>query len=78
VAFRGNHLLKHIIDWAREFARVNNLAYIRMDTSVGIDRLISYYVNSGFTLIGNASISYTPDLPAHYQGGVFALLQITL
>jgi len=77
-AFHGNNLLKHIIDWAKGFAKVNNLIYIRMDTGGGNDHLINYYVNSGFTLIGNTSISYTPDLPAHYRGGTFALLQMTV
>ncbi|MEB0260976.1 HopJ type III effector protein [Mucilaginibacter sp. 5C4] len=75
-SFRGHNLLKHIIDWAREFAGANHLLYIRIDTGSGNDRLINYYVNSGFTLIGNTSINYTPDLPAHYKGGIFTLLQM--
>jgi GNAT superfamily N-acetyltransferase len=78
LAYRGNNLLKNIIDWAREFARANQLVYIRMDTGAGNDRLINYYVNKGFTHIGNTSINYTTDLPAHYSGGTFALLQMAV
>jgi GNAT superfamily N-acetyltransferase len=75
-SFRGNNLLKHIIDWAREFANVHELSYIRMDTGAGNDRLINYYVSNGFTLIGNTSVNYTTDLPEHYKDGIFALLQM--
>ena len=75
-SFRGHNLLKHIITWAREFAKANQLSYIRMDTGSGNDRLINYYQNSGFVLIGNSTVNYTPDLPAHYEGGTFALLQM--
>ena len=76
--FRGHNLLKHIIDWAREYAKANDLSYIRMDTGGGNDRLINYYVNSGFTHTGNTGIDYTPDLPAHYKDGTFALLQMAV
>lgn len=76
--FRGHNLLKHIIDWAREFAKTNNLSHIRMDTGGGNDRLINYYVKSGFTLMGTKGIDYTPDLPAHYKDGTFALLQMSV
>jgi ribosomal protein S18 acetylase RimI-like enzyme len=75
-SFRGNNLLKHIIDWARKFVKVNKLSYIRLDTGHGNDRLINYYISNGFTLIGSTSIDYTPDLPEHYKDGLFALLQM--
>jgi len=77
-SFRGHNLLKHIIDWAREFAKTNNLSYIRMDTGGGNARLINYYVDSGFAHIGNTGIDYTPDMPAHYKDGVFALLEMAV
>jgi ribosomal protein S18 acetylase RimI-like enzyme len=73
---RGNNLLKHLIGWAKEFAKVNDLSYIRLDTGSGNDRLINYYVKSGFTFLGNTSVNYTPDLPAHYENGSFALFQM--
>lgn len=76
-SFRGNNLLRFIITWAREYAKAQHLSYIRMDTGAGNDRLINYYVNNGFILLGNTAISnYTPELPAHYMGGTFALLQM--
>jgi len=74
--FRGHNVLKHIVNWALKFAKLNHLRYIRMDTGAGNDRLISYYISCGFTFIGNTVIDFTPGMPAHYEGGSFALLQM--
>lgn len=76
--FRGNNVLAHIVDWAKLFAKANNLTYIRMDTGGGNDRLINYYVAKGFTLVGNTAIKWVPGLPEHYKNGVFALLQMAV
>ena len=73
---RGQNLLKYIIDWAKGFAKDNNLQYVRMDTGGGNTRLIDYYLKSGFTLLGETKVDYTPDMPAHYKDGLFALLQM--
>lgn len=74
--FRGYNLVKQIINWAKEFAKINNLQYIRMDTGSGNDRLINYYISCGFTFIGDTTVNYTTDLPAHYKNGSFALLEM--
>ncbi len=63
--FHGHNLLKYLLVWAKDFAKTNGLSYIRMDTGSGNDRLINYYVMNGFTFLGNTSVHYTPDLPAH-------------
>ncbi len=76
--FRGNNLLKYIIDWSGQFAKKNNLSFIRMDTGSGNERLINYYIKNGFTFMGNTAVNYTPDLPAHYKDGSFALLQMSV
>jgi len=76
---RGNHLVKHIVEWAKEYAKQHRLSFIRMDTGSGNHRLINYYSSCGFSIIEtNATIDYTPDLPAHYKNGVFTLLEISL
>ncbi len=74
--FRGHNLLKYLLVWAKDFAKTNGLSYIRMDTGSGNDRLINYYVMNGFTFLGNTTVHYTPDLPAHYENGSFALFQM--
>ena len=73
---RGNNVLKHIIDYAINYAREKQLQYIRMDTGSGNDRLIGYYIKNGFTFMGDTKVNYTPDLPVHYKDGLFALLQM--
>ena len=76
--FRGNNVLKHIINWAVQFAKVNNLLYVRMDTGSGNSRLINYYVSCGFSFMGDTKVNYMPGLPAHYKDGSFALLQMAV
>ncbi len=75
---RGNNVLKHIVEWAKSYAEEHELRYVRMDTGSGNDRLIGYYTKSGFTFIGDTTVNYTPDLPAHYKNGSFALLQMAV
>jgi ribosomal protein S18 acetylase RimI-like enzyme len=78
-ASRGNDLVKHIIKWAKGYAKQHSLLFIRMDTGSGNDRLINYYECCGFTVIDtNTVVDYTPDLPAHYENGVFTLLEMAV
>ncbi len=73
---RGLHLVKHIVDWAKTFAGEHGISYIRMDTGSGNDRLINYYIRCGFSFLGDTSVAWSPGLPAHYQNGSFALLEM--
>ena len=76
--FRGNNVLGAIITWARTYAKENSLPLIRLDTGTGNDRLINYYKKCGFNYLGDTTIAYTPDLPAHFKDGHFALLEMTV
>ncbi|WP_162276889.1 GNAT family N-acetyltransferase [Mucilaginibacter pedocola] len=73
---RGLNLVKHIITWAKEYARENNFELIRIDTGAGNDRLINYYINCGFTFIKDTRILYEEGMPLHYKDGAFALLEM--
>jgi len=73
---RGLNLVKHIVTWAKEYALNNNLSFVRMDTGSGNDRLINYYISCGFTYLGDTTINYKPGMPAHYENGSFALLEM--
>ncbi|MDR3695306.1 GNAT family N-acetyltransferase [Mucilaginibacter sp.] len=78
-ASRGNDLVKHIIEWAKTYAKQHQLSFIRMDTGSGNQRLINYYERCGFTIIDtNTTVAYTPELPAHYENGVFTLLEMVV
>jgi ribosomal protein S18 acetylase RimI-like enzyme len=77
-AFRGNHFMKHIIEWARDYCRANQLENIRMDTWGDNDELIHYYQQCGFELLGTVTPEQTGELPKHYSCISLALLEIKL
>ena len=77
-AFRGRSYMKKIVAWAIDYARDNNLNYIRLDTHSGNPGLTKYYESCGFTEMGIRSITWTPDLPVHYKDGPFSIFEIAL
>ena len=73
--FRGRNLVKKIVDWADDYARKNNLKYIRMDT-VGLNEgLINHYQKFGFDFLGAEKLKNTNGLPDHYNEGKVCLFQ---
>lgn len=76
--FRGNNFVKHIIDWAKRYAKKKGIAFIRMDTGSGNEKLNNYYIKCGFTYLGIVEIGETADLPAHYKGGSSSLFEIKI
>lgn len=46
--FRGQNLVKKLINWANEFGKNKDLKYIRMDTVVLNKGLIGHYEKLGF------------------------------
>lgn len=76
--FRGQHFVKHIVTWVKQYAVENEKSYVRMDTGSGNDRLNNYYVSCGFTYLGVVKLKNTAGLPKHYQNGSFSLFEIKL
>lgn len=76
--FRGNHFVPHIITWARSFAKKHHKFFIRMDTAGTNEKLISYYVNCGFTYLGAYLLTNTTELPVHYHNTPVCLFEIKL
>lgn len=76
--FRGNSFVKHIIGWAKEYAKDNSKCYIRMDTGSGNDKLNKYYTDCGFTYLGIIHLDDTENLPEHYKGGSSSLFEIKI
>lgn len=74
--FRGRSYVQKIVDWAIDYAKENNLSFVRLDTHSGNDRLNQHYIRCGFAYQGITSIEWTPDLPAHYQDGPFSLFEL--
>jgi len=75
-AFRGRHLVEHIVEWAKKYALEHGKCFIRMDTGSGNEKLNNYYVRCGFTYLGVAEIENAADLPAHYKDGASSLFEI--
>lgn len=76
--FRGRNYVQQIVDWTINFAKANNLKYVRLDTSSGNERLNQYYIKCGFTYKGISEIEWNETLPEHYKAGSFSLFEIKL
>ena len=73
--FRGQNLVRTLINWANEFGNNKNLKYIRMDT-VGLNKgLISHYEKLGFEFLGTKEIKNTNGMPEHYKDGEVCYFQ---
>lgn len=65
--FRGNRYIDKIVAWAREFGRIKNKKYIRLDTLGNNTKLINHYTSAGFNFLGMFGLTDTQTLPKHYQ-----------
>ena len=73
--FRGQNLVKKLIDWANEFGKKKKIKYIQMDT-VGFNKgLIGHYEKLGFDFLGTKEIENTDGLPEHYKYGEVCYFQ---
>ncbi len=73
--FRGQNLVKNVVDWANEYGKNMNLNYLRLDT-VGINRgLINHYQKLGFNFLGSKPLQNTEGLPEHYKEGEICYFQ---
>jgi len=73
--FRGQNLVKHLVDWADNYCLNNNLKYVRLDT-VGLNTgLIRHYEKHGFHFLGTKKLDNPDGLPAHYREGPVCLFQ---
>lgn len=76
--FRGQNLVGQIVEWAKQYAAINQKKFIRLDT-VGENRgLINYYTKYGFDFLGLLKLNNTEGLPAHYDDATVSLFQMTL
>lgn len=76
--FRGKHLTKKIIDWAKEHGKSFGKKYIRIDTWGENKKLTDYYIQCGFTFLEIITPISTENLPSHYTCISLSLLEIKL
>jgi len=76
--FRGRNLVSHLIDWAIDYGKKQNLEFLRMDT-VGLNKgLIAHYEKLGFNFLGTKALENTDGLPDHYKAGAVCYFQMPI
>ncbi|GAA3987114.1 GNAT family N-acetyltransferase [Mucilaginibacter dorajii] len=76
--FRGQNLVQHITEWAKQYALTNKKKFIRMDTVGNNPGLIAYYTKCGFGFLGLSKLKSTAGLPAHYHNATVSLFQMEI
>lgn len=71
----ARELLPAVVDWACAHGWELHREGIRMDTAARSSRLVAYYEQAGFVVVGRQVIGPDPALPAHYHGTEVALLE---
>jgi ribosomal protein S18 acetylase RimI-like enzyme len=76
--FKGQKQFQKVLDWAKQFARGNNLQYVRMDTWADNNRIIDYYKTFGFEFIETYQTTNAKELPVQNRNLNVALLELDL
>jgi ribosomal protein S18 acetylase RimI-like enzyme len=76
--FRGQKIVKFIIEWAKIFAKEQNKHFIRLDTVGENHALIKYYSSCGFDYLGLVNLKDTSSLPAHYSIAPVCLFEMSV
>ncbi|SEW51556.1 Acetyltransferase (GNAT) family protein [Chitinophaga arvensicola] len=76
--FRGNSLVERIVESAKEYARLHQKRFVRLDTVGNNPGLIAYYTKCGFDFLGLLKLKSTAGLPAHYDNATVSLFEIDL
>ena len=75
-AFKGQKHVEKIIKWAINFAKTNQIKFIRLDTWGNNPAIIAYYESFGFTFLGFTHTPNSDKLPVQARGLKLALLEI--
>lgn len=76
--FRGKNLVKHILEWSKNFAKNHQKKYVRLDTVGNNQSLINHYTKVGFNFLGLHKLKTIEGLPAHYQLGEVCLFELSI
>jgi ribosomal protein S18 acetylase RimI-like enzyme len=74
--FRGRGFVKLITDWAIDYAKANQIEYVRLDTWQDNTKLHQLYLNVGYTYVGKKLMVPAEDQPRHYWGTTLGLFEI--
>lgn len=76
--FRGYGFVQLITEWAINYAKNNQLNFVRLDTWADNEKLVGYYKGFGFNDAGTITISADSGLPKHYEGITLQLFEISI
>jgi ribosomal protein S18 acetylase RimI-like enzyme len=76
--FKGQKQFQRVLNWAKGFARQNNLNFVRMDTWADNLKIIDYYKSFGFKFIENYRTLDAMELPIQNRNLNVALLEMKL
>lgn len=76
--FRGQNLVRQIVEWSKQYAVIHNKKFVRLDTVGDNPGLIAYYTKCGFDFLGLSKLRDTAGLPAHYDNATVSLFQLTV
>ncbi len=76
--FKGQKQFGKVLNWAKQFARQNNLKFIRMDTWAVNEKIIDYYKSFEFEFIENYKTTNASELPIQNRNLNVALLEMKL
>ncbi|MES2373568.1 MAG: GNAT family N-acetyltransferase [Bacteroidota bacterium] len=76
--FKGQKQFEKVLNWAKDFARQNNLRFVRMDTWADNDKIIDYYKSFGFVFIEYYKTTNAPELPIQNRNLNVALLEMII
>ncbi len=76
--FRGKNFVKMIVEWAINFAKIQNKQFIRMDTCGKNEKLINHYSKCGFKFLEMKKLKDSSKLPSHYHNVDVCFFEIRL
>lgn len=77
-AFRGQHFVQKIVDWAKIYAKESGKKFIRLDTWSDNPRLKELYLQCGFQFLGIQSPADPAALPSHYSTIKLGMFELAL
>ena len=76
--FKGQELVRKVLDWARAQAKEQKLPFIRMDTWADNPTMIAYYQRFGFEIVDHYTTPESEELPIQQRGNDIVLLSYTV
>ncbi len=74
--FKGNDLMRYIVDWSKNFAKAHQKTLLRLDTWADNENLKNFYLKYGFVIVGNQFLPPS-ELPKHYWNITVTLFELS-